>query len=197
MKTVTNNIPAFLLILLIIGSPALADVPNRPSQWAVPIQLSGVPNLHKIADNLYRSAQPTRQGMKNLKLLGIKTVINLRPFYYDTDEIRGTELLNEELSVKPWHIEDEDVIRVLRIIRKKENGPFLIHCKYGADRTGVMSAMYRIVEQGWSQDDATEEEEAFFYFRFTKTKSPPSWPELRMTLYSGVCSVLPATCSPM
>ena len=157
MKTVTNNIPAFLLILLIIGSPALADVPNRPSPWAVPIQLSGVPNLHKIDDNLYRSAQPTRQGMKNLKLLGIKTVINLRPFYSDTDEIRGTELLNEELSVKPWHIEDEDVIRVLRIIRKKENGPFLIHCKYGADRTGVMSAMYRIVQQGWSQDDAIEE----------------------------------------
>lgn len=147
----------FLLIIFVVGSPALADIPNRPSEWAVPIHLPRVPNLHKISDNLYRSAQPTRQGMKNLRLLGIKTVINLRPFYYDTDEIRGTELLNEELSVKPWHIEDEDVIRVLRIIRKKENGPFLIHCKYGADRTGVMSAMYRIVEQGWSQDEAIEE----------------------------------------
>jgi protein tyrosine/serine phosphatase len=157
MGNMIKKIPPFLLIIFIIGSPALADLPNRPSQWAVPIQLSGVPNLHKIDDNLYRSAQPTKQGMKNLKLLGIKTVINLRAFYYGTDEIRGTGLLDEELSVKPWHIEDEDVVRVLKIIREKENGPFLIYCQYGADRTGVMNAMYRIVEQGWSKDEAIEE----------------------------------------
>ena len=56
MGNMIKNIPPFLLIIIIIGSPALADLPNRPSQWAVPIQLSGVPNLHKIDDNLYRSA---------------------------------------------------------------------------------------------------------------------------------------------
>jgi protein tyrosine/serine phosphatase len=157
MKKVIKKIPPFLLIILIICSPALADLPNRPSQWAVPIQLSGVPNLHKIDDNLYRSAQPTKQGMKNLRKFGIKTIINLRAFHSDADELRGTGLLDKELSVKSWHIEDEDVVRVLKIIREKENGPFLIHCQHGADRTGVMSAMYRIVEQGWSKDKAIEE----------------------------------------
>ena len=89
--------------------------------------------------------------------MGIKTIINLRTFHSDADEMTGTGLLDEELSVKTWHIEDEDVIRVLRIIRKKENGPFLIHCQHGADRTGVMSAMYRIVEQGWSKKEAVHE----------------------------------------
>jgi protein tyrosine/serine phosphatase len=157
MKDMMKRIPPLLVVILIIGLPAFADVSNRPSQWAVPIQLPGVPNLHKIDDNLYRSAEPTREGMKNLKLLGIKTVINLRAFYYDTDEIRGTGLLDEELSVKPWHIEDEDVVRVLKIIRERKNGPFLIYCQHGSDRTGVMSAMYRIVEQGWSKDEAIEE----------------------------------------
>ena len=157
MRTMIKKIPPFLLIILIIGSAALADVPNRPSQWAVPIQLSGVPNLHKIDDNLFRSAQPTRQGMKNLKKLCIKTIINLRAFHSDTDGLRGAGLLDEELSAKTWHIEDEDVIRVLKIIKQKENGPFLIHCKHGADRTGIMSAMYRIVEQGWSKDEAIDE----------------------------------------
>ncbi|HEX7534022.1 MAG TPA: tyrosine-protein phosphatase [Syntrophales bacterium] len=121
------------------------------------MQVPGVPNLHKINDNLYRSAEPTKQGMKDLKTLGIGTVINLRAFYYDTALIEGTGLLDEELSIKPWHIEDEDVIRVLKIIREKENGPFLIYCQYGADRTGVVSAMYRIVEQGWTKDEAIEE----------------------------------------
>jgi protein tyrosine/serine phosphatase len=157
MKTMIKKITPFLLIILLMGSPALADVPNRPSQWAVPVQVAGVPNLYKINDNLYRSEEPTKQGMSNLKTLGIRTVINLRAFYYGADKIRGTGLLNEELSIKPWHIEDEDVIRVLKIIREEENGPFLIYCEYGADRSGVMSAMYRIVEQGWTKDEAIEE----------------------------------------
>jgi protein tyrosine/serine phosphatase len=152
-----KKILSLLLIIFIIGLPAIAAELNRPSKWAVPIQLPGVGNLYKINDNLYRSAQPTKQGMKNLKKLGIKTIINLRALHSDTDEISGTGLLDEELSVKTWHIEDEDVIRVLRIIRKKENSPFLIHCQHGADRTGVMSAMYRIVEQGWSKDEAIRE----------------------------------------
>jgi protein tyrosine/serine phosphatase len=151
-----KRILTLLLIIFIICAPALAAELYRPSEWAVPIQLSGVGNLYKLNDNLYRSAQPTKQGMKYLKL-GIKTIINLRAFHSDTDEIRGTGLLDEELSVKTWHIEDEDVIRVLRIIRKEESGPFLIHCQHGADRTGVMSAMYRIVEQGWSKDEAIRE----------------------------------------
>jgi protein tyrosine/serine phosphatase len=157
MKTTIKKIPPFLFIILIIASPALAEELNRPFEWATSIQLPGVPNLHKIDDNLYRSAQPTKQGMKNLKKLGVRTIINLRAFHSDTAKIRGTGLLDEELSVKTWHIEDEDVIRVLRIIREKKNGPFLIHCQHGADRTGVMSAMYRIVEQGWSKDEAIEE----------------------------------------
>ncbi len=157
MKTTIKKILPFLLIILIIASPALAEELNRPFEWATPIQLPGVPNLHKLDDNLYRSAQPTKQGMKNLKKLGVRTIINLRAFHSDTAKVRGTGLLDEELGVKTWHIEDEDVIRVLRIIREKENGPFLIHCQQGADRAGVMSAMYRIVEQGWSKDEAIEE----------------------------------------
>jgi protein tyrosine/serine phosphatase len=153
----TNKRLLLLFIIFIIGSPALTAELNRPSEWAIPIQLPGVCNLYKINDNLYRSEQPSKQGMINLKQFGIKTIINLRAFHSDTDEIRGTGLLNEELSVKTWHIEDEDVVRVLRIIRKKENGPFLIHCQHGADRTGVISAMYRILEQGWSKDEAIKE----------------------------------------
>jgi len=149
-------------VLLIFVSSILGCALNRvessrPVQWATPVQLLGVANLYKVTDYLYRSEQPTEEGMKNLKRIGIKTIINLRPLYFDSDEVKGTGLLVEELSVKPWHIEDEDVVKVLRIIRKRENGPFLIHCSYGADRVGVMIAMFRVVEQGWTKEDAIEE----------------------------------------
>jgi protein tyrosine/serine phosphatase len=141
--------------LFIVCPPAAAA--DRPAQWAQPLHLDGINNLHKIDNNLYRSEQPTKEGMKNLEKMGIRTVINLRTFHSDEDTLRDTRLLNQELSVKTWHIEDEDVVRVLQMIRKKENGPFLIHCQHGADRTGVMSAMYRIVEQGWSKEAAIKE----------------------------------------
>jgi protein tyrosine/serine phosphatase len=144
-------------LLLIIGSSAQSAESDRPISWATPIQMPGVANFYKITDYLYRSEQPTQEGMKNLKKMGIKTVINLRAFHSDLDEIQKTGLLNEELSLKTWHIEDEDVIRVLRIIRKRENGPFLMHCWHGADRLGVMCAMFRIVEQGWTKDEAIQE----------------------------------------
>jgi len=147
-----------LVALLFMAQISWAGELGRPENWAVPIELPGVGNLHKVNENLYRSGQPTSEGMKTLKeKIGIKTVINLRVFHSDSDEVSGTGLLNEELSVKTWHIENEDVIRVLKRIRNKENGPFLIHCEHGADRTGLMSAMYRIVEQGWTKDEAIKE----------------------------------------
>jgi len=146
-----------LSAVCILPASRAAGGPERPAQWAIPITMAGVGNLHKINEGLYRSEQPTREGMKNLEKMGIKTVINIRALHSDSNEISGTTLLNDALSVKTWHIEDEDVIRVLRTIQKKENGPFLIHCLHGADRTGVMSALYRIVVQGWTKEDALKE----------------------------------------
>jgi protein tyrosine/serine phosphatase len=148
---------AYTLSSCATGAATPAGKADRPSAWAEPMKLPGVDNLHKIRDGLYRSAQPTSEGMQHLDKMGIKTVINLRSFHSDSDEIKGTGLLNEELSVKAWHIEDEDVIHVLRTVTHKERGPFLIHCQHGADRTGVMSAMYRIVIQGWTKEEAIRE----------------------------------------
>ena len=34
-----------------------AEVVARPEKWAVPMTCAGAPNLHKVSDKLYRSAQ--------------------------------------------------------------------------------------------------------------------------------------------
>lgn len=146
-----------IFVLLIFVSSGFASETDRLTSWATPIQMQGVGNFYKITDYLYRSEQPTEEGLENLKKMGIKTLINLRVFHSDLGQAKKSGLLDEELSVKTWHIEDEDIIRVLRIIRKSENGPFLMHCWRGADRLGVMIAMFRIVEQGWTKDEAIEE----------------------------------------
>ena len=134
-----------------------APAATRPAKWAVPISLEGVPNLHRITDSLYRSEQPTALGMKNLEKLGIRTVINLRFFNSDEDEVKGTSLRTERTKILTWSIGDKHVVEVMKMLAKTENGPFLIHCQHGADRTGLMTAMYRILEQGWTPDEALKE----------------------------------------
>ena len=129
----------------------------RNERWAAPISLDGVPNLHQITPTLYRSEQPTPLGFQNLEKLGIRTVINLRAFSNDDDEVRGTALRTERVKILTWNVDDAQVIEVMRMLRDTGNGPFLIHCKHGADRTGLMSAMYRVLEQGWTVDDALAE----------------------------------------
>ena len=137
------------------AAPAASSA--RPGHWAEPLTLEGVPNLHRISPLLYRSEQPTAVGMKNLEKLGIRTVINLRWFNSDRKEAQGTTLRTERVKILTWNVDDDHVIAVMRMLKQTENGPFLIHCQHGADRTGLMSAMYRILEQGWTVDDALAE----------------------------------------
>jgi protein tyrosine/serine phosphatase len=145
----------FALSLLLAAAPA-QDPPRDPA-WCAPLQLDGVGNLFKVDEGLYRSAQPSDEGMKRLKALGVRTVIDLRAFHGDHAATSAAGLLDEELSVKTWHIEDEDVVRVMKLLADPTGAPYLIHCQHGADRTGLMVAMYRILRQHWTKDAAIAE----------------------------------------
>jgi protein tyrosine/serine phosphatase len=123
---------------------------NRPASWAQPFKLDGVPNLHQINTNLYRSAQPTAQGMRNLSKKGVKTVVNLRSFHSDRDEIGSSGLGYEHIYMKAWHPERKEIVRFLQIATDPKRTPVLVHCQHGADRTGTMCAVYRIAVQDWT-----------------------------------------------
>ena len=161
MKSIAICCLASVLAAPVLAQEASAPIPAaaavRPVQWAEPVEMEGVSNLHRISPTLYRSEQPTALGMKNLERLGIRTIINLRAFNDDKDEVKGTSLRTERVKILTWRIDDKHVIEVMRMLKKAENGPFLIHCQHGADRTGLMSAMYRVLEQGWTPEDALTE----------------------------------------
>lgn len=137
------------------GQPPAAA--PRPTSWATPIDATGAPNLHRVSNSLYRSAQPSAEGMRNLERLGIKTVVNLRSFHSDRNELAGTKLAYEHLWMKAWHPEEKEVVQFLQIVLDEPRTPVLVHCQHGADRTGTLCAAYRIVVQGWSKDDAIRE----------------------------------------
>ena len=131
----------------------------RPGKWAKPIIVNGVPNLHRVSPNFYRSAQPTAIGMKTVaQKLHIRNVISLRRWHSDKPLVSGTSIHITNVPMNTWHIETEDVVRVLKLLREKQaQGPVLLHCQHGADRTGLITALYRIVYQGWWKDQALDE----------------------------------------
>ena len=103
---------------------AVADESStgRPASWARAVELEGVPNLHKLSDRLYRSAQPTALGMWNLKQMGIVSVVNLRSFHSDRDEIGSTGLGYEHIYMKAWHAERKEPVRFLRNSARRSVG---------------------------------------------------------------------------
>jgi protein tyrosine phosphatase (PTP) superfamily phosphohydrolase (DUF442 family) len=149
------------LLVLLLAAVASAGETNaaaaRDPKWAQPVKLEGVPNLYKVSDTLYRSAQPTEQGFANLKKMGIKTVVSLRAFHSDKNLLGDTGLTYEHISFKTWHPENEDIVKFLQIANDKTKQPVFVHCQHGSDRTGTMCALYRISVDGWTKEQAIKE----------------------------------------
>jgi len=152
-----------LLLAACASNPVYAQEAKqkRPAEWAQPVSMPGLPNLHKVSDSLYRGAQPEPEGFANLKAMGIKTVVNLRSMHSDKDEMEEGGMTGKldyvHIKINTFRPKEEHVIRFLKVMADPERHPVFVHCKHGADRTGTMAAFYRIVFQGWSKQQALEE----------------------------------------
>ena len=101
--------------LALLTSLAFAE---RPEKWAQPVTGTCVKYLNRITPHLYRSAQPDAAGMRELEKLGVKTVINLRDHNNDEREARGTNLRLRRVELSAHDIEDDEIVRVLAILRR-------------------------------------------------------------------------------
>lgn len=129
---------------------------TRNPRWASLVDRSG--NLHRITDALYRSEQPLHGHVALLKSLGVATVISFRAFHSDRRVLADQAIRLHRIPMHTWRIRDRDVGDALCHIRDAQaEGAVLIHCQHGADRTGLVSAVYRMVHQGWSKDEALDE----------------------------------------
>lgn len=154
-----------LLCLLASGLPiACSSAPTdngskavQSERWATLVKHDA--NLYRIDDKLYRSEQPVAEDGEAIVKLGIQSVINLRFFdRNDDDHLKehGLTLLNRPLL--SWSIKPKEIAEILYLIEKQQqNGAVLIHCYHGADRTGLIAGMYRIIYQGWPVEEAKAE----------------------------------------
>lgn len=141
-----------------MGLPGIANAEEtRPAQWATPVS-GTAPNLFRITPTFYRSAQLSKSDIPELKALGIKNVVGLRAFHSDEELLKGSGIKTHRVKIYTWAISDDNVVAALKAIRAAEKeGPVLLHCQHGADRTGLISAVYRVIYQGWSKEQALDE----------------------------------------
>jgi tyrosine-protein phosphatase SIW14 len=125
-----------------------------------------LPNFHQVNTKVYRGGQPRQGGIQKLATLGVKTIINLR----NDDEraeaegreagAAGLRYFNIPLG-RLGRPQDAEVERVLSLINDPQNGVIFVHCAHGADRTGVIMAVYRITHDGWTSEQAKHEADRY------------------------------------
>lgn len=121
-------------------------------------------NLHALSDEMWRANQPSpRQIAMHKAERGIRSIINLRGVstrgYYlleaEACAENGIELVDYQVFSRDTPT--REAVLGTRDLFEDLAYPALMHCKSGADRAGLMSALYMIARQGQSVEHATEQ----------------------------------------
>lgn len=169
IKVKFMKLTMLFLVLLILSGCAMR--PNLISNqvWTQPCDtcVAGVVNFTKVTEKLWRGAQPDAEGFLELQKAGVRTIINLRHDHDDMSTLKGLGIHYLWLPMRAWHPDDEELVIFLSTLRRifddSNLWPVFIHCAEGRDRTGYSIAAFRIVEEGWTADDAIHE---MFDFHF-------------------------------
>jgi protein tyrosine phosphatase (PTP) superfamily phosphohydrolase (DUF442 family) len=120
-----------------------------------------IPLFLMVADGLYRGGQPSEKGFELLKQRGIKTVVNLRMEYDEAEIVQkfGMNYIQIPIDeVRPWtQIPEAAIAKYFEVVNNPANYPIFFHCRRGADRTGAITALYRMAIQGWDAKKAYTE----------------------------------------
>lgn len=125
--------------------------------------VEGIDYVARINENYYRGAYP-RDRLEQLTGLGIRSVVNLRYLkrHHYKEEAEAAGLKYFAVPIHPAEPPTrEEIDYFLDIVNDPANQPVYVHCTLGIDRTGLMSGIYRIEHDGWTNEKAVAEMEYF------------------------------------
>jgi protein tyrosine/serine phosphatase len=143
-----------ILLVLFIATVVSAQEAGR--------KYKELPNFHEVNAEVFRGGQPQKGGLQKLSELGIKTIINLR----NDDALASEEEAEARaLGFRYFNLpldsfgrpSDAEVDKILALVTDVQNQPVFVHCKRGSDRTGMVIAIYRILFEGWTSEEAKAE----------------------------------------
>jgi len=120
-------------------------------------------NFFEVSDGVYRSNQPSPERLEAYKAQGIKTVLNLRGagvhsqylFEKEACDTLGLTLVDIKSSAR--RAPDKHVLLELAALFQTIEKPFVMHCKSGADRAGLVSALYLMLEENVPVETARDQ----------------------------------------
>jgi len=130
------------------------------------LKVAGVANAGKVSEVLLRGAQPSAQGLAELRKLGVTTIVDLRgnsgPVARERYQAESLGMRFVNIPVLGWSApKDAQVAQFLKVVQQDPTQKIFVHCYYGEDRTGVMVATYRIAQQNWTPEQAAAEMDSF------------------------------------
>jgi protein tyrosine phosphatase (PTP) superfamily phosphohydrolase (DUF442 family) len=111
-------------------------------------------NLYPIAPGVWRSNQPSPRQLTALAGRGIRTVLNLRGasrqsfWLFEREACTSQGLTLHNLGMSARSAPNPKTLLDLHHLLTTIERPMLIHCKSGADRTGLAAALYLIWVEG-------------------------------------------------
>jgi tyrosine-protein phosphatase SIW14 len=116
-----------------------------------------IDNFGRVNANYYRGAQPEGRDYADLSAFGIKTVIDLTQDG-DAQESANVQRLGMKFFRIPMTTHETPspakLAQFLQLVDDPANQPVYVHCQGGRHRTGVMTAVYRMTDEGWTADQA-------------------------------------------
>lgn len=155
MQKIRRNFITALFLILSFSLAAQAQEKNKD-----------LPNFGQVNEKFFRGGQPTENGVKLIAAKGIKTIINLR----GEDGLSQKEKIWAQnagikyitINLQNWlRPKTSDIENILAEINKEGNQPVFVHCRRGADRTGTVTAIYRITHDNWTAKQALDEAQKY------------------------------------
>lgn len=112
------------------------------------------PNRHKVADGVWRAAQPLPHQIEWARRHGIRTIVNLRgethpaTYAFEQATCRRAGIKLVDYRVKSRAAPTREELRGARDLFAAVEYPIMMHCKSGADRVGLMSTLYLHLRDG-------------------------------------------------
>lgn len=153
--TLRISISAVLVLAASAAAPLAAQSELRPELARI-----GIDNFGQVGPAYYRGAQPKGRDYADLAALGVRTVIDLTQDgdIAEPGLVRNAGMVFHRIPmttrVPPTAAQ---LAEFLGIVNNSANWPVYVHCQGGRHRTGVMTAVFRMTNDGWTADRAFQE----------------------------------------
>jgi len=127
---------------------------------------AGIRRFAVIRPGLARGGEPGDEGLRYLKDRGYRTIVSFLTNEAESARVVGSGMQYVHIPMRsgPFSAQpptEAQVRQLLSVVGDSTRYPVFIHCHAGKDRTGAMSAIYRMEMCGWTADEAVDEMKAF------------------------------------